>query len=256
MRTDENEPNIEYLHARGEAASQVESWLGNPRVMEAFRERIRPAADWYNNVHKVQEANKNRVEEEDGQAAMRDPSRRDKSAPAPGPDYEYHDFLGYWKRKVTVCHAVPWIRFEERPVKGELRFEPWNGREEALTAYYIMLAAIHDCDSVAHTPITAGIWPRELLEYVHWHLRGCYGDKTTVVRTALDWVRQDLDARIGRLDGRRVAAESEPDQKATGPRSNLKKTIAACVGVLAAVLTILQILFGWIGAVWRFFTAG
>lgn len=240
--------NPGYLRLLRDAADQVESWLADLRVLEVFRKRIRPAANWYIKVHKVQEANKRRIEDEDLRAAMIDPRRRNK-ARSPGQDYEWvswspipghpltkQDFqfmreklgfrgtswdvarkasddgrFGYWRRKTPpVCDAAPWLGV--RIVAGEMLLGAWQDRAEALSAYYCFLAAIHDCDCVAFALITHDVWPRELLEYVRWHFRRSYGDKAKVIGIALDWVRWDLDAEIGRTDAARTSAESKPGQ--------------------------------------------
>jgi hypothetical protein len=174
---------------------------------------------------------------------MADPTRRDKKAQAPGPDYEWvdHDesytyppskedveelrkkgFIGtwkqvkkdwqerrwgYWRRRAPIATwaPIPWLRLEQG--EKELRIAPWADPSETLQAYYAILATIHDTDLQAVTGITLGVWPDGLCRAIHVWFQTFWGDKTSVIRRALRVVKDDLAVRLGTRDD----AEEPPD---------------------------------------------
>lgn len=255
MPTNEYDPPSAYRSFRVSAARKVERWIQrDSRVLGVFQERIRFAED----LHEAWKNERNAVEEwqrelwrMDLRAAMANPSRRDREASPPGPDYEWVHFSesycrevrptredfralrergfvgtweeikrawdsehwGYWRRKCPDAVYNPWPWMQTRDNGAERQFVMPTEPAERMRAYYCFLAAIHDKDLAMGPTITAGIWCEDLLHYVHLAFWGYKGDKTEPVRTALECVEQDLDMEIARKEEETENGEKGSDRK-------------------------------------------
>ncbi len=166
----------------------------------------------------------------DWEAAMVDPNLRDKNAGPPSKEYEWKDHdptrshsfpptkdeikelrkkgfkgswkdveqaykenrWGYWRRKFDRTQHDPFMWFIP---DGTLKLEHTQNRAEELESHFVLLAVLHDNEIEGCVRIDEGKWEDELSERIYKLLLGFYGDKSTLLKRALEDVIYCCEAK-------------------------------------------------------------